>query len=92
MDTPAITAKMTAGTLGGMIGPMIDEAPVIARLKSSSYPPSLIAWNSRLPQTAGVRDGRARHAGEDHTRQDVGVAQPTGEMADDVVGEVEERR
>ena len=42
-EIPVQAANTIAGTLGGMMGPIIDYAPVMARLKSSSYPFSFIA-------------------------------------------------
>ena len=35
-ETEAVTPKITKGTLGGMTGPMREEAPVTASEKSSS--------------------------------------------------------
>ena len=36
--------------LGGTMGPMVEEAAVMAAVNSSSYPPSLIIWTSTIPR------------------------------------------
>ena len=52
MDNSATKPKMTIGMLGGKMGPIVDEAAVIATLKSSSYPPSRMASSSIWPKPA----------------------------------------
>ena len=43
IEVEAVTPKITIGRLGGMMGPTVDEAAVIAQEKSSSYPALRIA-------------------------------------------------
>ena len=49
IEASAVTARMTMGSDGGMMGPRTDEAAVAAQAKSASYPMSFMACISMLP-------------------------------------------
>ena len=51
-ETLAIAPYIIKGMLGGMIGPIVDEAAVTAAEKSASYPSSTIALISIGPTPA----------------------------------------
>jgi len=52
IDTWAITPYTTRGTLGGIIGPMVEEAAVTAAANSGGYPSFFIASISIAPNPA----------------------------------------
>ncbi len=52
MEICAIDPKIIMGTLGGIMGPITDDAAVIAAEKFLSYPPFSIIGISRDPKAA----------------------------------------
>jgi hypothetical protein len=65
---------MTIGSEGGMIGPIVAEAAVIAFLL---HRPDL-----ERTDAAGIGDGGAGHSGKDDAGEDVGMAQAAADPAD----------
>ena len=80
---------MIMGILGGMMGPMVDEAAVTGGAEFPVVPFVGHGLDFDGSQTAGVGDGRSGHAGEDNAGNDIGMAQAPGNETDQGRGEAE---
>jgi hypothetical protein len=76
------------GKLGGIIGPIVDEAAVMAAEKSISYP-LFHGFDLDSAQAGSVCHSRSGMPGENHAGHHISMSLPPLNMSNQTIGKIE---